>query len=74
MDEAVEWSNSFVLVPDSDGKVRLCLESGRLNQAFIILVHRGPKLNDILSKINNAQHLSFIDVSSGYHNLKLDEK
>ena len=25
-------------------------------------------------KLNNAQYLSVIDVSSGYHNLKLDEK
>ena len=36
-------------------------------------MHRGPTLNDILSKLNNAQYLSVVDVSSGYHNLKLDE-
>ena len=36
-------------------------------------MQRGPTLNDILLKINNAQNLSFIDVSSGYHKLKADE-
>ena len=40
----------------------------------IRLVHRGPSLNDILLKLNHTQYLSLIDVSSGYHNLKLDEK
>ena len=31
-------------------------------------------LNNILLKLNNVQYMSIIDVSSGYHNLKLDEK
>ena len=35
---------------------------------------RGPTLNDILPELNNAKYLSLIDVSSGYHNLKLDER
>ena len=30
--------------------------------------------NDILPKLNNAQCLSLIDVSFGYHNLKLDKR
>ena len=37
-------------------------------------VHRGPTINDILPKLNNTKYLSLIDVSSGYHNLKLDER
>ena len=46
----------------------------RLNQILIRLVHRGPTLNEILQKLSNAQYLSLIDVSSGYHNLKLDKR
>ena len=74
IDETAEWCNSFVLVPKSNGRVRLCLDIVRLNQALIRPVHRGPTLNDILLKLNNAKNLSLIDVSSGYHNLKLDER
>ena len=48
VDETVEWCNSFVLVPKSNGKVRLCLDPTRLNQALIWPVHRGHTLNDIL--------------------------
>ena len=63
-----------MLVPKANGRVRLCLDPAWLNQMLIRLVYRGPKLNDILPKLNNAKYLSLIDASSGYHNLKLDEK
>ena len=74
VDETAEWCNSFVLVPKANRKVRLCLDPVQLNQALIIPIHRGPTLNNILPKLNNARYLSLIDASSGYHNLKLDKK
>ena len=73
VDETVEWCNSFVLVPKVTGTVRLCLDTAWLNKMLIRLVHRGPTLNDILPRLN-AKYLSLIDVNSGYHNLKLDER
>ena len=74
IDETAEWCNSFVLVLKASRKVRLCLDPARLNQALIRPMHRGPTLNDILPKLNNAQYLSLKDGSSGYHNMKLDKK
>ena len=74
VDETVEWCNSFVLVSIANGKVMLCLDLERQNQALIRPIHRGPMLNDILPKLNNVQYMSIIDVSSGYHNLQLDTK
>ena len=73
MDGTAEWCNSFVLLPKANGKVKLCIDPSRPNQAFIRPVHRGPTLNDIFSKLNNVEYLSLLDVSSGYHNLKLDD-
>ena len=61
-------------MPKLNGKVRLCLTLARLNQVLIRAVHRGPTLNDIFPKLNEEQYLSLIDVSSGYHKLKLDER
>ena len=72
VDETAEWSNSFVLVPKVNGKVRMCLDPAQLNQALIRPIHRGPTLNDILPRLNNMQYMSIIDASSGYHNLRLD--
>ena len=74
MDETAEWCKSFVLVPKPNGKVRLCLDPVRLNQALIRPVHRAPTLNDIFTKTNSVKYLSLIDESSEYHNLKLDER
>ena len=72
--ERSEWCKSFVLVPKSNGRVRLCLDPACLNQALIRQIHRGPTLNNILPKLSNAKYLSLTDASSGYHNLILDEK
>ena len=64
----------FCIGAKVNGKVRLCLDPARMNRALITLVHRGLTLNVIFPKLNNAQYLSLIDVSSRYHNLKLDKR
>ena len=74
IDETLEWCNSFGLVPKANGKVRLCLDLARLNQALIRPVHWGPTLSDILPKLNKVQYIYIIESSSGYHNLKLDKQ
>ena len=55
-----------------DGKVRLCLDPVRLNQAVLRQAHRGPTLNDIFTKLN-VKYISLKDTSSICHNLKLDK-
>ena len=74
IDETVEGCNSFVFVPKANGKVRLCLDPVRLNQALIRPIHTGPTLNDIWPRLINVQYMSIIDTSLGYHDLKLGEK
>ena len=74
VDETAEWCNSLVLIPKTNGRVRLCLDPTQLNQALIRSVHRGATFNDILPKHNNAKYLSLIDVSYGYHKLKVDKR
>ena len=74
IDETSEWCNNFARVPKVNGKVRLCLDPAWLNEALIRSIHRRPSLMDILPKLNNAKYLSLIGVSSGYHNLKQEEK
>ena len=70
----MEWCDSFILIPKADGKVRLSLDLIRLNQTLIRPVHRGTALNDIFLKLKNVKYSSLIDVSSGYHNPKLDDR
>ena len=56
------------------GKVHLCLDLARFNKALIRPVHIGSALNDILLTLAGIKYTILIDASSGYHNLKLDEK
>ena len=45
-----------------------------LNKVLIRPIHRSLTLNYILSMLAVVKYLTFIDVSSGCHNLKLDEQ
>ena len=54
-------------MPKLNGIVRLCLDSA-------ILIYRGLMLNDILPRLEGMKYLMLIDVSVGYHNLKIDDK
>ena len=65
VEETVEWCYSFVLVPKANGKVRLCFDPVRLNQALIRPVHRGPTLSDIQPRLNNVKYMLIIDASLG---------
>ena len=70
VDEMAEWYNSFVLVPKPSGKVQLCLDLARLNQALISSVCRVPTDNNILLRLAYVRYLTLIGANSGYHNLK----
>ena len=74
VDEMAELCNSFVLVPKANGKVRLYLDPAQLNQMLIRWIHQGLTLNNILTRLNNVQYMSIINMSSGYHNLRLDKQ
>ena len=69
-----EWCNSFILVPNANWKVRLCLDLAQFNKALHGLVHRGPTLNNIQPRPMEVKYLTLIDAGSKYHSLKLEEK
>ena len=60
-----EWFNSFVIGLKPYGTVCLCLDPMRLNQALVRPIHRGPTINDMLSKLSNVQYMTIIDASLG---------
>ena len=54
--------------------IHLFLDPSRLNQALIRPVQSGLVINDIFPKNTNVHHLTLIDTSLEYHNLKLGNK
>ena len=71
VDEMAEWCNRFVIVTKPNGTVQLCPDPAWLNQTLIRPIHRGPTWND---KVKNKWYRTIIDASSGYQNLKLNNK
>ena len=63
-----------MLVPKANGRVRLCLDQARLNKALLRPIHRSMMLNYILPMLAGVKYISLIDMSSGYHNVKQDDK
>ena len=74
IDETYELCNSFILVAKPNGNIRLCLDPPKLNKALIRSIYRGPTLDDIIPRLAGMKYIMSIDVSTGYHNLKLDDK
>ena len=54
-------------------KVKLYLDPAGLNETLIKPVHKGLPLNGIFANVTNAKLLSFIDATSVYITLKVDE-
>ena len=52
----------------------LCLNSARLNKAWITPIHRGLLINDILPRMAGAIYLTLIDMRVGCHNSKVGVK
>ena len=74
MEDTSECCNGFILVWKANGKVWLFLNPARLNKVLIRPIHRGPTPNDILPRLAGVKYPTLVDISSGYHNLKLDEE
>ena len=73
MDEKSKWCNSFIIGPKCNGTVAACVDPAGLNQELIRAIHRVSTPDDILHKQTNVHHVTIIDASAGYHNLKLNK-
>ena len=73
VDETSEWCNNFVLVAKLNGKVMLCFNQTKPNQAPIRPVHRSPTTCDIFPKLTCIHYFKSVDTSFGHYSLKLDE-
>ena len=74
MDKTSKWSKSIVLVPKANDKARLCLDQARLNEVLFTPAYGGLMLNYILPRLAGMKYIMLTDLSSGYYNLKLDDK
>ena len=69
---ATSWINPIVVVPKSNGAIRISLDMRRANESLIRERHQIPKLEEILPEVSNAKYFSKIDLREGYHQIELD--
>ena len=68
-----DWCSPMVVVPKSDGNLRICVDLKRLNTAIQREIYMLPTIDDILHTLADAQVFSKLDASSGYWQLRLHE-
>lgn len=71
VEEATEWCAGMVVVPKSEGKVRICVDLTRLNACVLRERHTLPSVEQILAQVSGAQLFSKLDANSGFWQVPL---
>ncbi|XP_046408442.1 uncharacterized protein K02A2.6-like [Ischnura elegans] len=74
VDEPTEWCAPMVVVPKSDGKVRICVDYTKLNEGVRRERHMLPAVDEILARLGQAKVMSKLDACRGYFQIPLEEK
>ena len=67
------WISPLVVVPKSDGDVRVCVDMRRANEAIIRERHPIPTVEELLHDLNGSTVFSKVDLKWGFHQILLSE-
>ncbi|KAL8089701.1 hypothetical protein AgCh_039255 [Apium graveolens] len=65
------WGAPILFVKKKDGSMRLCIDYRELNKLTIKNKYPLPRIDDLFDQLKGAKYFSKIDLSSGYHQLKI---
>uniref|UniRef100_A0A2N9FG06 Reverse transcriptase domain-containing protein n=1 Tax=Fagus sylvatica TaxID=28930 RepID=A0A2N9FG06_FAGSY len=65
------WGASVLFVKKKDGSMRLCIDYRELNKVTVRNKYPLPRIDDLFDQLQGAMQFSKIDLSSGYHQLKV---
>ena len=67
-------TNSMVVVPKKDGKMRICLDPRDLNKAVQREHYQLPTIEEIATRLHGAKVFTVLDVRHGFWHIPLDEE
>ena len=73
VDQPTEWCSPMVVVPKSNGKVRICGDFIQLNKAVQRENHPMPTTEQTLAKLAGAKIVTKLDANSGFWQRKLSK-
>jgi hypothetical protein len=68
------WGALVLFVKKKDGSMRLCIDYRELNKVTIKNRYPLPRIDDLFDQLQGSQVFFKIDLRSGYHQLKVQEK
>ena len=69
------WGTPLVIVPKSDGRIRLCADyKATVNNQLIDTSYPIPRIEDIFDKMKGGKYFCTLDVYKAYLHLKVDEE
>src|SRR3954466_8470085 len=68
------WGSPMLFVEKKDGTQRMCVDYRSLNDVTIKNKYPLPVINDLFDQLEGACIFSKIDLRSGYHQVKIQEK
>jgi hypothetical protein len=69
-----EWVSPLVVVPKTEGDIRICVDMRRANEAIIRERHPIPTIEEVLYDMNGATVFSKLDLKWGFHQVEISEK
>jgi hypothetical protein len=69
-----QWANAVVATDKKDGRIRLCLDSRKLNAITTRDAYPLPHINRILGRFRSTKYLSAIDLKDCFWQVELDER
>ena len=70
--EPTEWCSGMVVVPKSNGTVRICVDLTALNKAVLREIHPLQSVDEQLAKLSGSQVFTKLDATSGFWQIPLN--
>lgn len=72
--EPTDWCSGMVVVPKSNGKVRICVDLTKLNECVQRERHPLPAVDQVLAQLAGAKVMTKLDANAGFWQIPLSEE